>query len=387
MQLDLGMKIRELRRRDGRTQEALATALGVTSQAVSRWESNGSYPDMNLIPSIANYFNVTIDELFGYTTQREQKIDALLTTITDMLRQNNGKDVNMDECIALAREAMVEFPGHARIMLCLAAVLYQAGYVRHGEHHLIDTDGYTVYDVDRHRSYAEWREAITLYEKALPAIEDASLRRQAIKELSQLYVNIGAYEKAEALADAAPNLWGCRELLHISACDGRKQARACGEALLAVTRTCAELMVNALLVNQLHLTPGEKIDALQCAIRLFSCICPDVNYGEHHAFIGKLHMLRSAYLWLDGKQDEAFAALEEVLCNFRTYEELSRKGGCHYTAPLVRLVKACIPPAEPSITAELPEDWPWWNIPEAADIKAEMSADPRWQAWVEKAQA
>ena len=62
MQLDLGTKIRQLRHRDGRTQEALATALGVTSQAVSRWEANGSFPDMHLIPSIANYFGVSIDE-------------------------------------------------------------------------------------------------------------------------------------------------------------------------------------------------------------------------------------------------------------------------------------------------------------------------------------
>ena len=81
MQLDLGSKIRELRRRDGRTQEALAQALGVTSQAVSRWESGGSYPDMNLIPSIANYFDITIDELFGYTNQREQRIDELAAKI------------------------------------------------------------------------------------------------------------------------------------------------------------------------------------------------------------------------------------------------------------------------------------------------------------------
>jgi len=38
MQLNLGVKIRELRRRDDRTQEALADTLGVTSQAVSRWK-------------------------------------------------------------------------------------------------------------------------------------------------------------------------------------------------------------------------------------------------------------------------------------------------------------------------------------------------------------
>ncbi len=55
MQLDLGNNIRQFRRHNKRTQEALADALGVTAQAVSRWESGGSYPDMNLIPSIANF--------------------------------------------------------------------------------------------------------------------------------------------------------------------------------------------------------------------------------------------------------------------------------------------------------------------------------------------
>lgn len=382
MQLDLGTRIRHLRRRDGRTQEALATALGVTAQAVSRWEANGSYPDMNLLPAIANYFNVTIDELFGYTDNREKRLDALIARI-----QADCRAETMDACLALAREAMVEFPGHPRVMLCLASVLYQAGYARHGEHHLMDTDGYIVYDTQRHSTYAEWREAIALYEKALSQAEDIPLRRQATRELSQLYVNIGAYEKALALAAAAPDIWGCRELLRINACDGRQQARACGEALLATLRTSAELMVQSVLINQQLLTAEEKVQALQSTLGLFRCLCPDENFGAHHAFIGKVHMLLSAYLWLSGRKDEAFAALSEVSRHFKAYEALSRKGGCSYTAALVRLVKADVPPMPPTALAALPEDWPWWSIPEAATIKADMSRDPRWGEWVAQLQA
>ena len=46
MNLNLGSKIKELRLNKNITQDALANSLGVTSQAVSRWESGGSYPDM-----------------------------------------------------------------------------------------------------------------------------------------------------------------------------------------------------------------------------------------------------------------------------------------------------------------------------------------------------
>ena len=79
MQIRIGDKIRELRLRDGRRQEDLANALGVTNQAVSRWEANGGYPDMEMIPAIANYFGITIDELFGYHGEREEKIASVIS--------------------------------------------------------------------------------------------------------------------------------------------------------------------------------------------------------------------------------------------------------------------------------------------------------------------
>lgn len=392
MQLDLGTKIRQLRLRDKRTQEALAEALGVTSQAVSRWESGGSYPDMGLIPSIANYFGVTIDELFGYTNERTRKIDQLVSRIYDMKRKNNGVDHNLKECIALARDALAEFPGNDRLTLCLASVLYTAGYVRYGEFHLIDQEGYSVYDCQRHREYAEWREAIPLYEKALETLEDSALRDQALEELSQLYVNVGAYGKALALADSAPQMWNSREFLRIYACDGKQQAKAFGETLLDTVHSCAALMVHAAMAYQQNLTVREKAESIRGAIALFDHVCTDGYYGPHNSFISRMYMLLSLYLWLDGKHDEAFEALDRSLTCFRAYEEVCKTPTAFYTAPLIQLVRVDLTnetlpdPADPSTTAaSLPEDWPWWSVPEEARVKQEIQANPRWAEWAAKA--
>ncbi|MBO5126706.1 MAG: helix-turn-helix transcriptional regulator, partial [Clostridia bacterium] len=99
MKISIGSKIRELRRRDSRTQEELANALGVTAQAVSRWESGGSYPDMEIVPAIANFFGVSIDELFGYHGEREAKVNALLAKVEELDMQNMREDATVDECI------------------------------------------------------------------------------------------------------------------------------------------------------------------------------------------------------------------------------------------------------------------------------------------------
>ena len=248
--IQLGERIKEFRQRDGRTQEALANALGVTAQAVSRWEKGICYPDMGMIPSIANYFGVSIDELFGYDNERSKKIDALVERIRTMIAENNGVDVSMDDCIALAREALIEFPGNEKLSLTLASALYTAGYVRRGEHHLTDADGYGVYDTARHSTYPEWQEAVKLCEKLLPGLTDGRLRRQAVQELSQLYKNLGEGEKALALAEDAPDLYGSAPFLRINAFDGRDAVAACGEALLEMVRCSGELMVRILLNDQ-----------------------------------------------------------------------------------------------------------------------------------------
>ena len=61
----IGTTIAALRREKGLTQDALAAQLGVSAQAVSKWENGLSCPDILMLPEIAEYFGVSVDALFG----------------------------------------------------------------------------------------------------------------------------------------------------------------------------------------------------------------------------------------------------------------------------------------------------------------------------------
>ena len=63
MNVNLGNKIRELRKEKNISQEVLAQYLGVSFQAVSKWENGTALPDITLVPQIANFFGVSADEL------------------------------------------------------------------------------------------------------------------------------------------------------------------------------------------------------------------------------------------------------------------------------------------------------------------------------------
>mgnify|MGYP003299420552 FL=1 len=64
--MTVGSKIKLLRTNKQITQEQLADVLNISGQAVSKWESDTSSPDISMLPSLADYFGITIDELLGH---------------------------------------------------------------------------------------------------------------------------------------------------------------------------------------------------------------------------------------------------------------------------------------------------------------------------------
>ena len=59
----LGTRIADARKKKGMTQDQLAEAMGVSSQAVSKWENDISCPDITLLPQLADYFGTSVDDL------------------------------------------------------------------------------------------------------------------------------------------------------------------------------------------------------------------------------------------------------------------------------------------------------------------------------------
>ena len=64
MEKTIGKKLYELRKQSGFTQDYVAEKLGVSAQAVSKWENDIACPDIMTLPNIANLYGITIDELF-----------------------------------------------------------------------------------------------------------------------------------------------------------------------------------------------------------------------------------------------------------------------------------------------------------------------------------
>ena len=122
MNIKIGTVIKNLRTENNITQDTLATAIGVTPQAISRWEAEGGYPDIELLPLIADFFSVTTDELLGYKTSEREK--RLAEYKTEMSRLSEVGTI--EERIDFARLALSKYPSDCEFKgnLAVSCIVY-----------------------------------------------------------------------------------------------------------------------------------------------------------------------------------------------------------------------------------------------------------------------
>lgn len=293
MQVNIGEKIRELRKRDGRKQEDLAIALGVTCQAVSRWEANGGYPDMNMIPAIANYFHVSIDSLFGYDNDRECRIREYTEKAQVML----GTGQDMTECIDLLRKGIEEFPGEQGLMKSLAIALTKQGWNCKGED-----------------SRLFFEEAVAIYEKLLP--EDES----CIITLLSLYSVLGETEKAVKKASGQTPLELSREILLGQIIGADDHLRYSEESVLYLLHALRRSVEETISINDKLLCSKDTIDILTLERKLFTKILGKECFGYHSdLFFIDLCLVRVAGKVKD--YDSALKYFRSAYFEYRRFKE------------------------------------------------------------------
>lgn len=111
MTIYLGENLKSLRKARGITQEAFANYLGVSFQAVSKWERNDSYPDITMLPEIAEFFSVTLEDLLGVNREEKER------EIKEQLFIYDNLPANKDERWNLISSLKDKFPNDYRVLL------------------------------------------------------------------------------------------------------------------------------------------------------------------------------------------------------------------------------------------------------------------------------
>ncbi len=342
MQLNLGTKIRELRRRDGRTQENLAEFLGVSAQAVSRWESGGSYPDMEMIPSIANFFHISIDELFGYNNEREEKIKTVLENAAGILTKQGftmyqgSLSEDVLECVNMLRAASEEFPNDPKILLKLAQALHMWGWNKYGAKWHPSDSGIIEDDIDYNSQNIFWQEAVRVYEKLLKCDPSPEDRETAIRQITPLYCRMGEYEKAKELAGGQNALVVCKEVLLPLATVGEEKARYQGERIMALLSNLRFAISEAVATRPAVSSSEYGRQILLSVIDLYETVFIDGKCGSWHWDIGHLYLTLAQYeMDNGGSMEKALDYFDKGFDHCKEYVRIYNEGEYQYSSPLV----------------------------------------------------
>ena len=265
MTIYLGENIKRLRRERELTQEALAEYLGVTFQSVSNWERGESYPDITILPEIAQFFRVSTDDLLGMSkAQAQKKINEYLELYENM----RFRDTHL--VYEKFLQAVKDFPSDFRIG------------VRYMELLMCEKTTEDTTELERLS-----KELSAIYENIQNHCTDDSIRMWAKRLMCQHLHTKSYYTKneeyqlqAEKILKEMPDMLSTRDYLStMLISDTERHYEACGNAI----ESNLFLLLNAASHHCFYddtFSAEYKIEAIRKLIAICNIIFTDGNYGR-----------------------------------------------------------------------------------------------------------
>ena len=303
--MTIGEKIKELRKKNGLTQEKLADFLCVSYQAVSKWETGISAPDLSLIAPLTKLLHVTADELLGLN---EIEQDQRKTELEE-LYQNTWKTGDLTARYQICETAVNEYPDDLKFLNWFAWA-----------------EAMRSFDFEDDQTYsAEQEKAIKKFQIVIENCTDDKIRNSAIQGITQYLQFRGRREEALKYAELYP------ENHSISKDDILKYC-LCGDELL---RHCQKILNDSLYTLIFRLENIKTIQACEVEEQILKLFVPDQNYLHFHAVLFECFTKKTSYLLQEKKYEEALSAMAEALHHAEEYDKIAAaKTTYHYTSPL-----------------------------------------------------
>ncbi len=276
MTVYFGENLKKLRKSKEMTQETLADFLGVSFQAVSKWERNESYPDLTMLPSVAALFDVTVDELLGVDKQRrEHEICKYIEEFEKLYFKDTPK------ALEVMSEAIKEFPGDYRLVIrYMKALIGTKGGINSNPIKICD-------------------EMVSLNESIQNHCTSDSIRINAKRLMGTYYKTLSYTEKDDSYIDKMEEINSDLPLMRDSRDytathmypPGEKHDDACRKALEELVFLLDGTTVNYCFYNE-SFSPELKIKAAEKMLQIMNIIYDDGNYGEnwHNAVYNYGHL-------------------------------------------------------------------------------------------------
>ena len=312
MNLEIGAIIKNLRTQHKITQEQLATFLGVTPQAISRWEAGNGYPDIETLPSIANFFSVSTDELFGTNrTEKEKRRDEIYL---EMQKQAESGEDN-EETILTARKYVAEFPSDERIQMNLADSICRA------------------YMWNENPDLDILEEAEKLYLTLIDTTKDSEFRYELLESLSSLYA-VGYKDnfKVEQTLRKLPTMAYCREQVGSTMSSVMKNNLERTQDYIEKLTDSLGTVLEDYIINSIPNDSSmwdEKIAMFEKVISLYEFVFGD-NMLFYHTRVAGLYRVIATYKVAQRKYDDTLSYLEKMC--YHIQEGSKAKSGDKYTS-------------------------------------------------------
>lgn len=235
--MNIGEKIRSLRKEKRVTQEELADYLHLSSQAISKWETNVSSPDIDLLPKLAIFFGTSVDHLLDFDQSR---VDAAVEALVAQSGRGGGDPAASE---AFLRRALEKYPNNDLLLTCILEDMQEQ-------------------NADGSRS----AEIIEIGERILACSKDEELKIDVLRILAETYHSMGEQAMADYCLSKIPGL----HFLYCEIAAAIKRGRERLQQVEKLENLCIEKLICALWMRREEASAARRAEIDRQAGELFA---------------------------------------------------------------------------------------------------------------------